>query len=98
MYFELLFDFPEMNSPCLGPPEQLGCFFPSFFHKIRSHMLQNISKCSIPRLRPFKYKNMCELYDKTQDKYKRGNITVKSYLVLHEEVVGVFHKKITFQQ
>ena len=36
---------------------------------------------------------MCELCDIIPDKDKKGRITVNKCFVLHEEVIGVFHKK-----
>ena len=42
-------------------------------------------------LRPFKHKNMCELYDIIPDKDKKGRITAKNFFFLHEEVIDVFH-------
>ena len=70
-------DFPSMNASYLEPSEQMHGFFPASFHKIEFHIFKNISKCSIHGLRPFKYKNTCELCDNILDKYKRGRIMVK---------------------
>ena len=56
-------DCPGMNAPYLESPEQLDSLFTASFHKIKFHIFQNTSKCSIHILRPFKYKNTCELYD-----------------------------------
>ena len=57
-----------MNAPDLESSKQLDCLFSGALHKIKFHTFQNISKFSIPGLRPFKYTNMCDLCDKTQDK------------------------------
>ena len=57
------------------------------------HIFQNIPKCSIHSLRPFKYKNMGELCDKKLDKDKKGRLMAKKGFVLHEEVIDVFHEK-----
>ena len=87
-----------MNAPYLESSKQLDCLFPASLHKIKFRIFQNIYKCSIQVLRPFKYKNTCELCDNMQNKYKRGRIMVKKTFVLHEEVIGVFHEKIKFLQ
>ena len=91
-------DFPRMNYPYLESSEQLDRFFPAFFHKIKFHIFENISKCSIHGLRPFKYNNTCELCDKIFDKYNKGILMVKKCFVLHEEVIDVFHDFFTFPQ
>ena len=57
-----------MNAPNLELLEQLDHFFPASLHKIKFHIFQNISKCPIHGLRPFKYNNTCGLCDETQDK------------------------------
>ena len=44
-------------------------------------------------LRPFEYKNMCELCDRIKDKENRGKIMVKKFFVLHKEAIDVFHNK-----
>ena len=43
-------------------------------------------------LRPFKYKNTCELFDNIQDKDKRGRIMTNKCFVLFKEVIDVFHE------
>ena len=80
-----------MNAPYLESSEQLRHLFPTSLNKIKFHVFQNISKCSIHGLRPFKYKNMCELCDNILGKYKRGRIMEKKCFVLHEEVIDVFY-------
>ena len=82
-----------MNASYLELSEQLDCFFPASLHKIRFQIFQIISKCSIYGLRPFKYKNKCDIFDKILDKDNRGRIMVKKCFVLHEEVIYVFHDK-----
>ena len=82
-----------MNAPFLESSEQLNRFFPASLYKIRSHIFQNISKCLIHGLIPFKHKNICEFCDIIPDKYKKGRIMAKKYFVLHEEVIDVFHEK-----
>ena len=71
-----------MNTPYLESSEQLDRLFPAFFHKIRFHMFQNISKFPIHGLRLFKYKNMFELCDNIKDFENRGEIMVKRCFVL----------------
>ena len=66
------YDYTGTNTPYLEKPEQLDSFFPDSFHKIKYNRFQNISKCSIHRLIPFKYNNTCDLCDTIQDKDKRG--------------------------
>ena len=83
-----------MTAPYLESSEQLDSFFPDSFHKIKFYILQNISRCYIHGLRPFKYKNTCDLCDNILEEYKRGRIMVKKYFVLHEEVIDVFCEKI----
>ena len=80
-----------MNVPYLESSEQLDCFFPDSLHKIKFHIFQNTSQFSIHGLRPFKYKNMCELCDNILDKDKKGILPAKKYFDLHEEVIDVFH-------
>ena len=77
----------------LESSEQLDPFFPASLHKIKFHIFQNISKCSIHGLRPFIHKNMCELCDIIPDKDKKGIIMLKKCFVLHEEAIDVFHDK-----
>ena len=86
-------DCPMTNAPYLESSEQLDSFFLDFFHKIKSHIFQNISKCTIHILRHFKYKNTCELCDNIQDKEMTGRIMVKKCFVFCKEVVDVFHDK-----
>ena len=81
-----------MNTPFLESSEQLYRFFPASLHKIKFHIFQNISKCSIHGLRPFKHKNMCELCDTIPDKENKGRTMAKKCFVLHEEVIDVFHE------
>ena len=81
-----------MNAPYLESSEQLDRFFPDSFHKIKLYIYQKIFKCSIRGLRPFKYKNTCELCGNIVDKYYRGRIMAKRYFVLREEVIYVFHE------
>ena len=70
-----------MNAPFLESSEQINIFFPDYLHKIKFHLFQNISKCLIHILRPFKHKNMCELYDIIPDQDKKGRIMVKIFLL-----------------
>ena len=49
-------------------------------------------------LRAFKYNNKCELCDNILEKDKRVIIMVKKFFVLQEEVIYIFHEKITFPQ
>ena len=70
-----------MNATYLECSEQLDSFFSNFLNKIKLYILQNISRCSIHGLRPFKYKNTCELCDNTQDKDKRGVVMVNKRLL-----------------
>ena len=81
-----------MNAPYLESSEQLDIFFPDFLHKIKFHIFQNIYKCLIHRLRPFKYKNTCELCDNIVDKDTIETIMVNKCFVLHEEVIDFFHE------
>ena len=78
--FNCCYDCPMINAPFLESSEQLNHFFPASLHKIKFHIFQNISKCLIHRLRPFKHKNMCELCDIIPGKDKKGRITVKHLL------------------
>ena len=87
-----------MNAPFLEESEQLDRLFPASLHKIKFHIFQNISKCLIHGLRPYKYKNMCELCDIIPDKDKKGRIMAKKCFVLHEEVINVFHEFFIFPQ
>ena len=87
-----------MNAPYLEPSEQLDNFFPASLHKIKFHIFKNVSKCLIHGLIPFKYKNTCELCYNMLDKEKKGILMVKLCFVIHEEVIYVFHEKITFPQ
>ena len=87
-----------MNVPDVESSEKLDSSSPAFLHKIKFHMFQNISKCSIHILRIFKYENTCELCDNILDKEKKVRIMVKKCFVLHEEVIYVFHEKTTFPQ
>ena len=45
-------------------------------------------------LKPFKYKNICELCDNIQEIYKIRIIMVKKYSVLSEEVIAIFHEQM----
>ena len=83
-----------MNAPYLESSEQLDRFFPDFLHKIKFYIFQNISKCSVHILRPFKYNNTCQLCKNILEKYKRGRIMANNVFVLREEVINVFHDKI----
>ena len=83
----------RINAPCLESSEQLGSFFSAFFHKSKFHIFRNISRCYIHGLKPFKYKNTCDLCDNILEKYKRGRIIMKKYFALREEVIYVFHDK-----
>ena len=85
-------DCPRINAPYLESSEQLDRLFPTSLHKIKFHLFQNIYKCSIHGLRPFKYKNTCDLCDNMLDKDDRG-IIMTNFFVLHEEVIDVFHEK-----
>ena len=82
-----------MNAPYLESSETLDRFFLVSLHKIIFHIFRNISKSSIHRLRPFKYKNTCELCDKIIYKDKKGRIMVKKCFALHKEVIDVFLEK-----
>ena len=73
-------DYTRMNALYSESSEQLDCFFPKPLHQIKFHIFQNISKCSIHILRPFKYNNMCELCDNIPDKDSRDRIIVKFFL------------------
>ena len=84
---------PRMNAPYLKSSEKLDCFFSDYLHKIKLSIFQNISKFSINVIRPFIYKNTCELCYNIQDKYNRGRIMVKKTFVLSKEVMDVFHDK-----
>ena len=46
----------------------------------------------IQGLRPFKYKNKCDLCGNLQDKDKREKIIAKKCFVLHEEDIDEFHE------
>ena len=85
---------PMMNAPFLESSQQLNNFIPESLHKIKFRIFQNISKCSIHGLIPFKHKNMCELCDIIPYKDKRGRIMAKKCFILREEVIDVFHEKI----
>ena len=86
----------RINGPYLEPSEQLYRFFPLSIHKIKFHILQNIYKCLIHGLISIKYNKTCELCDNILDKLNRGTIMVNKYFILYEEVIDVFHEKITF--
>ena len=73
----------SMNYPYLESSEQLDYLFPIFLHKIKFHIFQNITRCLIQGLIPFKYNNTCDVCDNIQDKDNRVNITVKKCSVLH---------------
>ena len=90
------YDCPRTNAPYLKSPEQLHSLFPATLHKIKLHIFQNTSKFSIHGLRPFKYKNMCELCDNILDKDNKGILMSNKCFVIHEEVIDVFHKKLHF--
>ena len=62
------YDCPRMNAPYLESLEKLHRFFPASLHKIIFHIFQNIFKCLIHGLIPFKFKNKCELCDNIQEK------------------------------
>ena len=47
-------DFPRMNFPYLKSSEQPNHLFTGSHHKIRFYIFQNISKCWIHGLKPFK--------------------------------------------
>ena len=81
-----------MNAPFLESSEQLNILFPAYLHKIKFHIFQNISKCLIHRLIPFKHKNMCELCDIIPKKYKKGRIMLNKCSVIHKEVIDIFHE------
>ena len=84
-------DCPMTNDPFFEYSEKLDRLFPASLHKIKFHKFQNISKFLIHGLRPFKYKNMCELCDIILGKYNKGRIMAKKCFVLHEKVIDVFH-------
>ena len=77
-------DCPMMNAPFLESSEQINSFFPESFHKIKFHIFQNISKCPIHGLIPFKHNNLCELCDIIPYKYKKFIIMVKKCFALNE--------------
>ena len=79
-----------MNSKYLESLEELDHLFSAYLHKIKFRIFQNISEISIHSLRPFKYKNTCELCDNMLDKDKKGRLMVKNFF---EEVIDVFHEK-----
>ena len=64
-----------MNDPYLESSEKLDHLFNASIHTTKFHIFQNISKCLIHGLRPFKYNNTCVLCDEILEKYKRGRIT-----------------------
>ena len=82
-------DCSRMNAPYLEWSEKLDCFFPASLHKIKFLIYQNIYKCLIHGLRPFKYKNTCELYYNIIKKYKRERIMLNICVVLHDKVIYV---------
>ena len=59
-------DCPRMNDPYLESSEQLDMLIPSSLQKVKFHIFQNTSKCSIHGLIPFKYNNPCELCENIQ--------------------------------
>ena len=85
----------SMNAPYLESSEQLDRFFPGYLHIIKFHIFQNISKCSIHGLTPFKYNNTCEICDNILDKENRRRMIVMNFF-LHEEVIDVFRENSTF--
>ena len=85
-----------MNASYLESSEQLGRFFPTALHKIKLHIFQNICKYFFNGSIPIKYKNTCQLCDNILGKDKRGQIMVKKYVNIHEEVIGIFHENFTF--
>ena len=87
-----------MNAQLLELSEQLDCLFSASLHKIKLHIIQNISKISIHALRTFKSKNMCDLCDNILDRDKKVIIMVKKCVVLHEEFIDVFNENITFRK
>ena len=86
LYFELLFWILRTNAPYLESSEQLDRFFPACLYKIKLHIFQNISKCLIHGLRPFKYKNTGELCDNIPDKIKERYINGGEMFSPHEEL------------
>ena len=91
-------DCPMTNAPFLESSEQLNRFFLASLHKIKFHIFQNVYKCSIHGLRPFKHNIMCRLCDIIPEKDKRGRIMAKKCFVLREEIMGFFHEEIIFSQ
>ena len=89
---------PRMNAPYLESPDKFYHLFLASLHKIKLYIFQNISKFLINGLRPFKYKNVCELCDNILDKEKRGRIMFKKGVVLHEEVIDAFYDFFTSPQ
>ena len=83
-----------MNDPYLESSEQINRFFPGSLHKIKFHIFKNKYNFLINVLRPFRYKNKCELCDNILDKDKRRRIMLKKCFVLHKEVIDVFHEKM----
>ena len=88
------YDCPSINYPYLESPEQIDRFFPDSLNKIKFHTFKSISKCLIHGLRPFRYKNTCDLCDKILRIDNKGILMVKKCFILHEEVIYVFHEKL----
>ena len=44
------------------------------------------------RVRPFKYKNKCELFDNVLEKEKMDRIMANKRFVLREKVIDIFHE------
>ena len=84
--------FPMMNAPFLESSEQPNSFLPESLQKIEFRIFQNISKCSLHGLRPFKHKNICDLCDIISDKDKKVRIMVKNYFVIRDEVIDIFRE------
>ena len=90
-------DFPGTNVSDLESSKRLDRLFPGSLNKIKIHIFKNIFKCSICGLIPFKYKNICELCDLTQEKYKGGNIMVKKHFFFMRKLFIYFIINYIFQ-
>ena len=65
-----------------------------YINKYKLNILQNISKCLIHGLIPFKYKNTCDLCDNIPDKYKKGRLMVNKVLFIVRKLYMSFMKKL----
>ena len=53
-------EYPKVKAPYLESSKHMDHFLVPF---IKFCIFQNISRCSINLLRPFKYKNICKLFE-----------------------------------